>query len=87
MRRSTSAFSSAAKGAEVQNFICSDERSVASNPGSASRRRYCTGTSMAWVTRWRSASASHLAVSNLGISTTVPPQARVGMKLTKVVLE
>ena len=51
-------------------------------------RWYCTGTSIAWLTRCFSASASQDKASNFGgASTTVPPMAMVGKKQTSVVLE
>lgn len=64
-----------------------DERSVRSNSGESSIRRYCTGTSIAWVTRWRSHSSSAFAASNLPIRTSVPPSHSTGSTATSVVLE
>ena len=58
-----------------------------SNSGWSINRRYCTGTSMAWVARHRSDSSRKRPASNFGMSTTVPPAASVGRKLTRVVLE
>ena len=47
------AFKSAAKGALVQDFILKLDRSKLSKSGSTIMRRYCTGTSIACVARWR----------------------------------
>ena len=46
-----------ANGALVQNFMRNDARSCAPKRGLAISRWYCTGTSIVWVTRCRSASA------------------------------
>ena len=79
--------SSAENGALVQVLKRNAERSKRSNSGSAMMRRYCTGTSIACVARWRSATSRKRRASNFRISTTVPPQASVGRKLTSVVFE
>jgi len=87
MRCSTSVLISAENGALVQNFICRALRSVASSAGWSSSRRYCTGTSMAWVARCFSDSFRNCSASNFGISTAVPPLEMVGRYETSVVFE
>ncbi len=82
-----SALSLAANGALVENFTWKDERSCRSKSGNAMMRWYCTGTSIACVTRWRSASFSHALASNFAISATVPPHASAGKNDTSVVFE
>jgi hypothetical protein len=82
-----SALSAAANGALVQNFMRKLARSKRSNSGRSMMRWYCTGTSIACVARCRCASSRNFSASNFPISTTVPPIASVGKKLTSVVFE
>ena len=62
-------------------------RSAPAKRGAAKMRSYWTGTSIAWVTRWRSTASRNPSAENLGKSTLVPPRAVVMNQVTVVVFE
>jgi hypothetical protein len=86
-RRTISAASAGGQGAEVAVFRRNEERSRASKSGWAKTRRYCTGASMAWVARSRSAVARNRPGSKRPRITTRAPKAIPMKMLMMVALE